>query len=402
MSPQEKICRDIRERIRTGELHAGMRLTPHRDLSRKYGVAIATVTRAVRRLKREGLLKTERGNGTIVTSPPLSVGKNHKVQVINPNSETSRNFLFYAVNEVFIGSKWQVETHSACANLSWYASFLRECHRTPAAGLLLPAIAPEVFHYTPELLPHPSTRTVVIGHPIPGFDSDVVRSNPFGEGIMLGDYIARCGYRNMIYITPSTEEAKPEAATLHGLEQVLHRYGIPFGKENIRRYHDEYSYGLSPDPVRSAFEYTVEFLRSEPRPELILAGHDLTALGVYRALLVCGIKVPEDVSLISAEKGELSNYYPDLPQITTFDNLAYYQFRVAAELLLSRLQGESGPPRYHEIHGTLILGETSRKPGREPHPFPFALDQLARNENCYFPMVPPVARCVSDQKVESR
>lgn len=56
MSPQEKICRHIRERIGSGELRPGMQLPPHRELSRQFSVAITTVTRAVNRLKTEGVL----------------------------------------------------------------------------------------------------------------------------------------------------------------------------------------------------------------------------------------------------------------------------------------------------------------------------------------------------------
>jgi len=147
---------------------------------------------------------------------------------------------------------------------------------------------------------------------------------------------------------------------LNGLTLVLNRNKIEFGTGNIRRYEDLYSYGMNPDPIRSAQEFTMDMIAHEKMPELILAGHDWVAIGVIRALRCSGLRVPEDVSVISAEKGCGWEMNFVTSKITTFDNLYYHQARVAAQLLLERLNGNVGHPQRHQIHGMLIAGETSR------------------------------------------
>lgn len=359
MSGKQAICHDIKEMLRSGALRTGMRIPSHRELSRKYDVAIATVTRAINELKQEGIVQSVRGVGTTIAEPE-NVVEHADVVVINPGNDSNNHVLTYAVNEVFMDSPWKVVNFNACANLEWYASFLRECRKHPHAGMILPVISPNVFTYDEEMLPPPGTKVVVLGGPLPGRNYDSVRSNPFGEGLLIGDYLVSRKFRSLLYITPSPEQEEPESQTLRGIRLVLGRHQIEFGPDQIRRYQDLYSYGPTPDPIRSAQEFTCELVEKEPMPEVIIAGYDWVAIGVIRALRCAGIRVPEDVSVISAEKGcgQELNYVTQ--KLTTFDNLYYHQVRVAAELLMERMNGKSYPVQYHQIHGMLIQGETSR------------------------------------------
>lgn len=365
MSPQEIICKHIKDRIRSGEWRPGMHLPPHRELSRQFSVAITTVTRAVGRLKGEGILECRRGQGTTVAEPrPPEVGKdNRRVMLINPLNEKINLTLSQAVNEVFMETEWRVETYCACANLSWYARFLRDCHNKPPAGLLLLPVSPKFFQFTADLMPVPGTKTVIWGLPVPGLKADSISASPFGEGIVLGDYIAARGFRRILYITQGADLGQEEQNTLRGMGQVLRRKGIPFGADNIQNYPDSYSFGPMRDPERGAFEYTLKLIRnSGTLPELIIGGHDGITSGILRALLSAGMKVPEDVSLLSAETG-CDRPLVSIPgyAITAFNNMYYLRTRIAAERLLSRLEGNNDPPTHCEVMGRLIEGNTVRK-----------------------------------------
>lgn len=362
MPNKQTICQDIRDMLNSGQLRAGMKIPSHRELSRKYCVAIATVTRAINELKSEGVVESVRGVGTTIAVPaPAAVPPERPdVALLNAGNDSNNHILTYAVNEIFIGSPWKVVNYNACANLKWYANFLRECHNCAHAGMILPVISPNVFAYTPDMLPPPNSKVVLLGGELPGCNFDVVRSNPFGEGLLIGDYLVSRAFRSVLYITPSPEGEQPESETLRGLALVLNRNQLAFDSTRIRRYRDEYSYGAAPDPIRAAVEFTVALAEREPMPDVIVAGHDWVAIGVIRALRQCGFRVPEDVSVISAEKGCGHELNFVTQKLTTFDNLYYHQARVAAELLMERLKGNDSPIQHHQIHGMMIPGETSR------------------------------------------
>ncbi|MFN0123320.1 MAG: GntR family transcriptional regulator [Blastocatellia bacterium] len=62
----------LREAIEAGALGPGHALS-ERDLSERYGVSRMTVRQALRALREEGLLFSERGRGTFVSAPRLNV-----------------------------------------------------------------------------------------------------------------------------------------------------------------------------------------------------------------------------------------------------------------------------------------------------------------------------------------
>jgi AcrR family transcriptional regulator len=67
VSPYQRIVEDIRRRIAAGELRAGDRVPSARQLTRDWGVALATATKALGVLQSEGLTQARRGVGTVVS-----------------------------------------------------------------------------------------------------------------------------------------------------------------------------------------------------------------------------------------------------------------------------------------------------------------------------------------------
>jgi GntR family transcriptional regulator len=62
---------DLRSAIDSGELSAGERLPPERELARRYGCSLITVRRALGELTREQRVERTRGRGTTVLSQPI-------------------------------------------------------------------------------------------------------------------------------------------------------------------------------------------------------------------------------------------------------------------------------------------------------------------------------------------
>lgn len=65
-----RIAADLRARIAAGEFGPGDRVPSTRELTRRWGVAMATATRALSLLQEEGVLRSVRGVGTVVAARP--------------------------------------------------------------------------------------------------------------------------------------------------------------------------------------------------------------------------------------------------------------------------------------------------------------------------------------------
>jgi DNA-binding GntR family transcriptional regulator len=64
----------IAERIARGELAAGDRLPPHREIARTLRINVTTVTRAFSTLQQRGLVEARPGRGTLVAAPDGNEG----------------------------------------------------------------------------------------------------------------------------------------------------------------------------------------------------------------------------------------------------------------------------------------------------------------------------------------
>ena len=71
----EQIRGAIRLALATGELEAGQALPPVRQLAADLAVNFNTVARAYRALESEGLVRSERGRGTVVVARTMALPK---------------------------------------------------------------------------------------------------------------------------------------------------------------------------------------------------------------------------------------------------------------------------------------------------------------------------------------
>jgi AcrR family transcriptional regulator len=68
--PYARIAAELRGRITRGELAPGQRVPSTREITARWGVAMATATRVLATLRQEGLVHPVPGVGTVVSGPP--------------------------------------------------------------------------------------------------------------------------------------------------------------------------------------------------------------------------------------------------------------------------------------------------------------------------------------------
>src|SRR3990172_10250368 len=66
-----RIAVELREKIRSGVIEPGHRLSNQRQLAREFGVTLMTLRQALDLLEREGLITRRHGRGTYVTAPTI-------------------------------------------------------------------------------------------------------------------------------------------------------------------------------------------------------------------------------------------------------------------------------------------------------------------------------------------
>lgn len=185
-------------------------------------------------------------------------------------------------------------------------------------------------------------------------------------------------HTNLININHETAAA---AAVRHlidlGHERIVHFAGPVYTSHSqqrirgFRRALAEASLPVSDDSIvhvgaqlQESYEIARGYFSTCPpaeRPTAVTCFNDLVALGLHRALLELGLRVPDDVSVIGYDDIDMMAYLP-VPLSTIRSPNRQLGYR-AAELLIRRIEaGSSFPPQHIVLEAALMQRATTASP----------------------------------------
>jgi LacI family transcriptional regulator len=226
----------------------------------------------------------------------------------------------------------------ANADMSWdkEQTYLALFEEERVAGILLtPRPVPgEVEHLPPASAGVPR---VLLNDPEAGADVCSVTTDNVQGGYLAARHLIETGRRRILF------------AGGDALEPVRHRYA------GVRRAVEEAD-GVALErldtigvTVHDGREVADELLRrpAEDRPDGVLAGADLLALGLIQTLAVDGrLRVPEDIAVVGYDNNRAA--WDSVVPITTLDQAGEDMGRAAAALLLEEIQ-EPGEHQHRSV-----------------------------------------------------
>ena len=186
--------------------------------------------------------------------------------------------------------------------------------------------------------------SVLLDRDIP-LEIDAVLTDHAAGLLQAAHYLIGLGHRRIALLTAS-EEIRPGRERVRGFVEAFARNGLPVPRDLIRARSLSVDFGLR--------ETTVLMQQAAPPTAIIAAGNRIL-VGVLKAVQQRGLRIPQDLSLISCDQTDLALLYPG--PITLVDRDIREIGRTAAQLLLERLgQSASGPAQRIIVPTRLILG----------------------------------------------
>lgn len=294
----EQVKNLIKEEIAGGTLKPGQRIESIRSLLKKYKVSHITAATALKQLKEEGWINSKVGSGSFVSaSPPVSSFRPGKAIVNNAN----------IVYFVIMGGRTLEGYHSkVLQNLQELITVynlelkfvspdtsedLAKISTLPTSlGIICPA----------EMKPFNSTIPVVdYGMSPYYFDSCFVQPNNFEGGILSGKLLLENGHSNIYYVSNSSIEDDKHSRYMHfrqrynGLCAACEIGGLP--RPELVRWHIKN--GESRQQVTELLEKVKT--KSPDAPTALVVGNNAMASEIYMVAIGMGIRIPDDLSLIS-------------------------------------------------------------------------------------------------------
>ncbi|MCS7219810.1 MAG: LacI family DNA-binding transcriptional regulator [Anaerolineae bacterium] len=213
--------------------------------------------------------------------------------------------------------------------------------------LLVPArSAPEPI----TLIQSQRVPTVVLDRQVPGAQVDVVRGDSEGGAYQLVRLLLSLGHRRIAMLSGPVS-ISTAADRVAGYRRALQEAGLEAQAELVC--YGEYT-------QESGYQMAQEALSLTPRPTALFAANNFIAIGALRALRETGVRVPEDMALVSFD--DIPPAFAIEPFLTVAAQPAYEMGRRATELLLARLSGQAPPEPQEIVFPTEIIVRRSSGP----------------------------------------
>jgi LacI family transcriptional regulator len=155
------------------------------------------------------------------------------------------------------------------------------------------------------------------------------------------------GHRSIALIGAATQ-IYPGRERMRGFVEAFQGYALQPPMELVRTHAVDVDYG---------FRETYSLLSNTPRPTAIIAATSQVLEGAVAAIRQAGLRVPQDVSLVSFDDSPLARML--VPPITVISRSVTQMGTMAAEMILERLRaGRDQPPQKVVLPTEIVLRQS--------------------------------------------
>lgn len=250
-----------------------------------------------------------------------------------------------SIQEVARARGWRLMLHSTGADAEDELAMLRDLKHRFVDGLILVSLRLSDAHV--EELGRAAAPVVVIGGPRSDAITDTVHAYSRKGAADAVRHLHSVG-RRRIALVNGPQHTTPGASRRLGYLDGLRSCGL------LR---DDSLIEVADDFMIEPGSRATERLLARGRPDAVFCANDLLAIGALSALRGAGFDVPADVALVGMDNTPLSRV--TWPPLTTVDLGSAERARIAADLLLDRIESPKRKPRIVGVEPRLVARASS-------------------------------------------
>ncbi len=353
MLKYELLSKKIEQDIDSKVFQPGVAVPSIRKFVAMHNVSRSTVEKSLDILTKRGKLRHLPGLGYFVQErPAAAIGH---IAFVTHLLANDTSLYVKGLMEGLDPEKYTLSTFSAHADLKKYQQSIEQLAQLQPTGIIIHTLPHELCKVDLSPLINSGIPIVAMDIHMPELTCDRVFRSRQNTADIIARFINESGLRDPTYISSNII---PAAKILFNeLKKDLSVYNIDFPENRCFFFDSPHGYSDNPDPYIDAEEQMTAILKKGFSGKTIVCGHDFMAVGVLRAILKAGLKVPEDIAIISAKSCVIDGVSP--MKLTTVDATFEQQGRIAAKLLTRRIEGLEGASETHYLSGNLIVGETT-------------------------------------------
>jgi LacI family transcriptional regulator len=250
-----------------------------------------------------------------------------------------------SIQEVARTHGWRLMLHSTGADAEDEIAMVRDLKHRFVDGLILASLDLTDAHA--DELRGAAAPVVVIGRPAAGTPVDTVRAHSRKGSAEAVRHLHASGRSRIAFVNG------PE----HTVPGALRRLGYFDGLRSCDLSRDDALIEVATDFMVEPGRGAAERLLRRVRPDAILCANDLLAVGALAALHTVGLDVPGDVALVGMDDTALCEVA--WPRLSSVDLGSAERARIAAELLIERIENPRIEARVVGVQPRLVVRESS-------------------------------------------
>lgn len=331
------------------------------DVAKRAGVSYGTVSRVinnnphVKPETRERICLAMQELGFVVNKQArgLAGGRTHMIGVLVPDLGTGyMGEIIRGIDTELSLSSLDLVLYTTHRAANKEANYIANLVKGAVDGLLL-VLPRSPSDYIGTLTAH-NVPFVLIDHQGTGQSCPAVGATNWQGAYNATEYLINLGHQRIGFIT-GWMDLGCSVDRLEGYRAALHSHHLPECPELI--YEGTF---VQPDGYAGASA----FLKLPHPPTAIFASNDVMAFGVMDAVRNCGLRVPDDVSVLGFD--DIVQASLTHPALTTVNQPLEKMGRVATLMLLDLLKDPDKKPKRIELPTELVRRESCQPPRESP------------------------------------
>jgi LacI family transcriptional regulator len=329
-----------------------------RDVARKAGVSIGTVSRVLNRKETVRADIRQRVDLAIDTLgySPNTIAQSMRSRttqtigcIIREISIPPLAAFVRAAHDVLHEAGYALVLTNSEGNAERERELLKRLNRRQTDGILLGQYSPLTDEFD-GFLRSLNMPIVLVDRDRPTW-ADSVAADHFHSAKRIADHLLSLGHRRIAVIT-GPEDLFPGGERLRGYRAAHQERGIAIDPQLV----SDTSF-----LAKSGFSFMSGLLGQRDRPTAVIAGGIDMLDGVLRAIRARGLRIPDDISVVGAGDSSLTELHT--PPISVSHWSQTEIGRIAAEMLLDRITGRAeGEARHVLVPTEFVLRESTAPP----------------------------------------
>lgn len=329
-----------------------------KDIARKAGVSIATVSRYLNNPK---IVSQEKQILLAEIIAESDFQPNELARGLITNSSNTLGIILPDINNIFypavlrgIEDKLEESGYNAFVcntdyNMEKEKNYINALLSKKVAGIIFIGTRPTGIQNNQHLIElNEKLPIVMINDYIIGHDIHCVMTDEVEGAYKAVSYLIGLGHKKIAFLNSYEEQTTYQYKQM-GYERALADYSIPLRP----------AYSVKDSTYESGgYNGMCKLLKLDDMPTAILTAHDMMAIGVIRAAYERGYKIPDDFSLIGYSNSPISAEV--YPRITTVDQFPYKTGAMAADKIINLIKRVPESQNKITLKTELLIRDTCR------------------------------------------